>query len=106
MEISENIHNGCHAVQEQSNYDEMNYLNQIKQIMDNGVVRSDRTGTGSICLKKPYAVRKGRCHCWKHWDRDLYLIKTPLVSTICILFFKGPFQSSVCRHVINYSKVW
>jgi hypothetical protein len=77
MEISENINNGCHAVQEQTNYDELNYLNQIKQIMDYGVIRSDRTGTGSTLFKKPNLVRKGRCPCWKHWDRDLYLTKTP-----------------------------
>uniref|UniRef100_A0A1I8C2M7 Thymidylate synthase n=1 Tax=Meloidogyne hapla TaxID=6305 RepID=A0A1I8C2M7_MELHA len=36
--------------EENVNIDEMKYLNQIKEIMENGVLKSDRTGTGVIPL--------------------------------------------------------
>ncbi|CAK5013033.1 unnamed protein product [Meloidogyne enterolobii] len=48
--------------EEEENVDEMKYLSQIKEIMDNGILKSDRTGTGTISIfgmQARYNLRNG-----------------------------------------------
>jgi len=47
-----------------TNFDEENYLNQIRYIMENGKVRCDRTGTGTISIfgmQTRYSLRDSEC---------------------------------------------
>lgn len=37
-------------IKESINYDELKYLNQVKEIIEHGKVRKDRTGTGTLSI--------------------------------------------------------
>lgn len=93
------------TIKEESNLDELNYLQQVRHILEHGTRRTDRTGTGTLSIfgmQTRYNLREGNLISKRTIYKSFF---TDITGIIPLLTTKKVNWKAIVEEVKNETKI-